>query len=103
MDGLQTRNSRGRGGLVAHAIIAAARMNSIPWIGACAAVFTSLSYIPQLRKAWPRRSTSDLSLKMLVILTAGLTLWVEYGLLIGAGVIVATNSGGAALSASVRV
>jgi MtN3 and saliva related transmembrane protein len=103
MDGLQTRNSRSRGRLVAHAIIAAARMNSIPWIGACAAVFTSLSYIPQLRKAWLRRSTSDLSLKMLVVLTAGLTLWVEYGLLKGDGVIVAANSGGAALSASVRV
>ena len=48
--------------------------SSIPWIGACAAVLTSLSYIPQVRKAWPRGSTSDLSLKMLVVLTAGLTL-----------------------------
>ena len=74
-------NSQGRGGLFAHAIIASARMiqSSIPWIGACAALLTSLSYIPQVRKAWPRGSTSDLSLKMLVVLTAGLTLWVGYG------------------------
>jgi MtN3 and saliva related transmembrane protein len=34
-------------------------------------VLTSLSYIPQVRKAWQRGSTSDLSLKMLVALTAG--------------------------------
>jgi MtN3 and saliva related transmembrane protein len=75
--------------------------SSIPWIGACAAVLTSLSYIPQVRKAWPRGSTSDLSLKMLVVLTAGLTLWVWYGLLKGDGVIVAANSVGATLSATV--
>ena len=96
-------NSQGRGGLFAHAIIASARtiQSSIPWIGACAAVLTSLSYIPQVRKAWPRGSTSDLSLKMLVVLTAGLTLWVGYGLLKGDGVTVAPNSVGATSSATV--
>ena len=46
----------------------------IPWIGVCAAVLTSLSYIPQVRKAWPRGSTADLSLKMLIALTIGLAL-----------------------------
>jgi MtN3 and saliva related transmembrane protein len=75
--------------------------NFITWIGACAAVLTSLSYIPQVRKACPRGSTSDLSLKMLVVLTAGLALWILYGLLKGDWVIVAANSVGAALSASV--
>ena len=73
----------------------------IPWIGIAAAVLTSLSYIPQVQKAWPRGSTSDLSLKMLVVLTTGLVLWVGYGLLKGDGVIVAANSVGAALSGSV--
>ena len=73
----------------------------IPWIGGCAAVLTSLSYIPQVRKAWPRGSTSDLSLKMLVVLTTGLMLWIVYGLLKGDWVIVAANSAGAALTATV--
>jgi MtN3 and saliva related transmembrane protein len=73
----------------------------IPWIGACAALLTSLSYIPQVRKAWPRGSTADLSLRMLVVLTAGLVLWVVYGLLKSDWVIVAANSVGATLSASV--
>jgi MtN3 and saliva related transmembrane protein len=75
----------------------------IPWIGIAAAVLTSLSYIPQVRKAWPRGSTKDLSLTMLVVLTSGLSLWVGYGLLKADWVIVAANSVGALLSASVLI
>ena len=82
---------------------AVARMiqNLIPWIGACAALLTSLSYIPQVQKAWPRGSTKDLSLHMLVVLTTGLLLWIGYGLLKSDWVIVAANSVGATLSACV--
>ncbi len=40
-----------------------------PWIGGLAALLTSLSYIPQVQKAWPRGSTKDLSVKMLAVLT----------------------------------
>jgi MtN3 and saliva related transmembrane protein len=75
----------------------------IPWIGVCAAVLTSLSYIPQVRKAWPRGSTKDLSLHMLAVLTTGLLLWIGYGVLKGDWVIVAANSVGAALSGAVLV
>jgi MtN3 and saliva related transmembrane protein len=75
--------------------------NLILWMGACAAVLTSLSYIPQVRKAWARGATSGLSLKMLAVLTAGLPLWVGYRLLKGDWVIVAANGVGGALSASV--
>ena len=73
----------------------------IPWIGGLAALLTSLSYIPQVQKALPRGSTSDLSLKMLIALTAGLVLWIIYGLLKSDWVIVAANGVGASLSASV--
>jgi MtN3 and saliva related transmembrane protein len=73
----------------------------IPWIGGCAAVLTSLSYVPQVRKAWPRGSTKDLSLHMLAVLTTGLLFWVGYGLLKADWVIVAANSVGAALSEGV--
>ena len=72
-----------------------------PWIGACAAALTSLSYIPQVRKAWPRGSTADLSLTMLAVLTSGLLCWITYGLLQGDWIIVAANSVGGTLSASV--
>jgi MtN3 and saliva related transmembrane protein len=73
----------------------------VPWIGILAAVLTSLSYIPQVRKAWPRGSTADLSLHMLVVLTSGLLMWVTYGVLKGDWVIVIANCVGAALSGSV--
>lgn len=73
----------------------------IPFVGALAAVLTSLSYIPQVRKAWPRGETADLSLKMLIMLTTGLGLWVGYGFFRGDWTIVAANTVGASLSGAV--
>lgn len=70
-------------------------------LGAFAAIFTSLSYIPQVKKAWPRGQTKDLSLKMLVVLTSGLVLWIIYGVLKDDLVIACANAVGAALSATV--
>ena len=66
-------------------------------VGLVAAALTTLSYIPQVRKAYPRGSTADLSLKMLLALGAGLALWVVYGLIRGDKVIVIANSIGVAL------
>jgi MtN3 and saliva related transmembrane protein len=71
------------------------------WIGIGAALLTSLSYIPQVRKAWPRGATQDLSLHMLIVLTSGLGLWVVYGLMKSDWVLVAANSVGALLSGTV--
>jgi MtN3 and saliva related transmembrane protein len=70
-------------------------------LGILAAALTSLSYLPQLQKAMPRNSTSDLSLKMLVALSAGLCLWVVYGVLKDDWVITLANSIGATLSLAV--
>ena len=66
-------------------------------LGFLAAALTSLSYIPQVRKALPRQSTGDLSLKMLLALFAGLSLWIVYGATIGNPIIIAANGVGAAL------
>jgi MtN3 and saliva related transmembrane protein len=52
----------------------------VPWIATLAGTLTSLSYVPQVKKAWPRGSTSDVSLKTLSILF-GLLLWLAYGAL----------------------
>lgn len=68
-------------------------------LGISAAALTSLSYIPQVRKALPRNSTKDLSFKTLLALTAGLACWLGYGLLKGDWVIVVANAVGAALAA----
>ena len=72
-------------------------MKIISVLGFVAAALTSLSYVPQLQKALPKDSTSDLSLKMLVALFAGLALWIVYGLMVEDMVIVIANCVGGAL------
>ncbi|WP_425989931.1 SemiSWEET family sugar transporter [Afipia sp. DC4300-2b1] len=75
-------------------------MASEPWmtvLGLVAATLTSLSYVPQVIKAFPRGATDDISLKMLIALLTGLLLWVFYGLLKTDLVIVAANSVGSLL------
>jgi MtN3 and saliva related transmembrane protein len=70
-------------------------------LGMLAAALNSLSYLPQLQKAMPRDSTTDLSLKMLTALSAGLCLWVVYGIQKQDWVIILANSTGATLSLAV--
>jgi MtN3 and saliva related transmembrane protein len=71
------------------------------YIGGIAAFLASLSYIPQVRKAWPQGSTKDLSINMLVALTLGLGLWIVYGALNGDWVIILANAIGTTLTAIV--
>jgi MtN3 and saliva related transmembrane protein len=73
----------------------------ITLLGAVAAVLTSLSYFPQVRKAYPRGSTKDLSLQMLIALTSGLALRIIYGILKADWVIVAANVVGASLTGTI--
>jgi MtN3 and saliva related transmembrane protein len=61
-------------------------------IGLVAALCTTISYIPQLKKCWDTGSTEDISLKMFLILAAGIALWVVYGVLQGDLVIILANS-----------
>jgi len=67
-------------------------------IGGIAASLSSLSYLPQVFKAWPRGATHDLSAGMLVALTTGLALWIIYGVFRGDWVIVCANAVGALLA-----
>ena len=61
-------------------------------VGAVAAICTSVSCFPQVRKTWGTGETGDLSQKMLLLLFCGLTLWVVYGLLRGDYVIIVANA-----------
>jgi MtN3 and saliva related transmembrane protein len=71
---------------------------AIQTMGVLAACLTSLSYLPQVRKARSPGSTDDLSLKMPVALAIGLILWIAYGVLKRDWVIVLANVVGAALA-----
>jgi MtN3 and saliva related transmembrane protein len=66
-------------------------------VGLVAAGLTSLSYVPQVRKAYPAGATEDLSLKTLVVLGAGLALWITYGAFRKDVVIVLANAIGLSL------
>ncbi len=52
-------------------------------IGLAAGTLTTIALVPQFAKAWRSRSTGDVSLGSYAILTAGVFLWLAYGLMIG--------------------
>ena len=52
------------------------------YIGYAAAVLTTIAFIPQVTKTWRSRKTGDISLHMFLILSAGLSLWLVYGILL---------------------
>jgi MtN3 and saliva related transmembrane protein len=61
-------------------------------VGAAAAFCTTASYVPQLRKCWETGETGDLSLKMLLLLVSGLSLWLVYGFLRADAAIIIANA-----------
>jgi MtN3 and saliva related transmembrane protein len=52
-------------------------------LGLVAGVLTTLSFLPQVIKAWRSRSTRDISLGMFAMFCTGVFLWIVYGFLIG--------------------
>jgi MtN3 and saliva related transmembrane protein len=54
--------------------------------------------VPQVRKVVAGQPTDDLSLTTLIALTAGLALWIVYGLMKGDMIVLAANSVGALLT-----
>ena len=70
-------------------------------VGVLAALCTTASYLPQVMKTWQTRETGDLSLKMLLLLAAGLFLWSAYGVLNSDVVIIAANVTSLALLSSI--
>ena len=69
-------------------------------IGYAAAALTTSAFIPQVVKSWRSRSTGDLSALMLVIFTAGIVLWLLYGLALGALPVILANGLTLVLSAT---
>lgn len=64
----------------------------IALLGAVAGFLTTVSFLPQVVRAWRTRQTRDLSLGMFLLLAAGTTLWLAYGVLQRDWPIVATNT-----------
>ena len=66
-------------------------MNLIDLAGYLAASLTTLSFVPQAWLTFRSRDVSGISLGMYSVFTAGIALWLVYGLLLRAWPIVAAN------------
>ncbi|HEV3315729.1 MAG TPA: SemiSWEET transporter [Candidatus Angelobacter sp.] len=64
----------------------------ISLLGFIAGTLTTLSFVPQVHKAWRTRRCDDLSYGMLVTFGLGVVLWLIYGLLVRAAPIIVANA-----------
>jgi MtN3 and saliva related transmembrane protein len=67
-------------------------MHIINGLGFVAGTVTTLSFLPQVHKAWRTKRCDDLSLPMLLAFALGVSLWLVYGLILRAAPIIATNA-----------
>ena len=54
-------------------------MNWIQLVGHAGALLTSITFVPQLHKAWTSKSVGDLSITMMVIVFCSNIVWIVYG------------------------
>ena len=66
-------------------------MDTIIIVGYIAGTLTTISFVPQVIRAWKMRETRDLSLAMLVLFGIGILLWTLYGFQVGSLPIIAAN------------
>lgn len=60
-------------------------------IGSCAALCTTVSFVPQLVRVWRRKCADDISLVMFLLFSFGVFCWLIYGIGIGSPPIIAAN------------
>lgn len=70
-------------------------------IGYAAATLTTLAFIPQTLHSWRSRDLSGVSLGMYSLFTAGVALWLLYGVILESWPIIIANAITVALAGSV--
>ena len=66
-------------------------MEPVTIIGYMAAVLGTICWVPQMLKTWISRETKDLSLWANLLMLANLSLWLTYGILLGAWPLIIAN------------
>ncbi len=61
-------------------------------VGMAAGCCTTGSFLPQVVRTWRTKSVADISLRMYCLLTAGVALWLAYGLAVGSFSVVLANA-----------
>ena len=79
-----------KGGTFFRGVLAMSAITTL--IGLSAAILTTIANIPQVLKVWRTRETGDLSLFTILLLAAGLALWVLYGALKADAVLIGANA-----------
>jgi MtN3 and saliva related transmembrane protein len=60
-------------------------------LGFLAGLLTTTAFVPQVLKIWKTRSARDISLGMYAVFTAGVALWLVYGIALGSLPIIVAN------------
>ena len=76
-------------------------MTPTEFLGAAAAVLTSISFVPQVLKILKTRNTSGISLIMYAMFVTGVACWLWWGLIVDARPVVVANAVTLALSSAV--
>jgi len=66
-------------------------INLTDLVGYAAAILTTVAFFPQVLKSWRTRDLSGVSLTMYSLFTAGVALWLAYGVLLGSWPIIVAN------------
>ena len=67
------------------------QLNLTDLFGYAAAILTTVAFFPQVWKSWRTRDLSGVSLTMYGLFTAGVALWLAYGVLLGSWPIIVAN------------
>jgi MtN3 and saliva related transmembrane protein len=67
-------------------------MQTTEVFGYLAATLTTVSFVPQVIQVWRTKHTKDISLGMYSIFTAGIAVWLIYGVMLGSMPIIIANS-----------
>jgi MtN3 and saliva related transmembrane protein len=67
-------------------------MDTIILVGYIAGALTTLSFVPQVIRAWNLKETRDLSFAMLILFALGVLLWTLYGIWTGSMPVIAANT-----------
>jgi MtN3 and saliva related transmembrane protein len=67
-------------------------LNWIDYLGLFGAFLSSITFLPQVYKAWKTKSVGDLSIWMILILLANVSTWLIYGLVKNDFAIIIANS-----------
>ncbi|BDT75018.1 SemiSWEET transporter [Polynucleobacter sp. KF022] len=75
--------------------------HQIEIIGYCAAFLTTIAFLPQAIRSWRTKDLSGISLGMYSLFTAGVGLWLIYGLIIEKWPLIMANALTFALALSI--